>query len=85
MANGEKHIVVLRDSAGNTYVLDHSALEETRVPEERRADVEEALEGREVVGGGLRLQATKSTYKVVGAFTLQHTGGLPVAEILRPL
>jgi hypothetical protein len=71
----EKHIVILRDEAGNTYVVDHVALQETRVPEERKAEVEEALEGRELVGGGLMLEPTKSTFKVVGAYTVQHTGG----------
>jgi hypothetical protein len=81
MAKGEKHIVVLRDDAGNTYVLDDLALQETRVPEERKAEVEEALEGREVVGGGLRLQSTRSTFKVVGSYRLQHMGGSPAAEI----
>jgi hypothetical protein len=85
MAKGEKHIVVLRDEAGQTYLLDQQVLQESRVPEERKAEVEEALEGREVVGGGLRLQSTKSTYKLVGSFTLQHTGGVSIAQMLRAL
>jgi hypothetical protein len=85
MAKGEKHIVVLRDDAGETYLLDQQTLQESRVPEERRGEVEEAIEGREVVGGGLRLQSTKSTYKLVGSFTLQHTGGVSIAQMLRAL
>lgn len=70
MAKDEKHLVVLRDDAGNTYLMDDATLEETRVPQERKAEVEEALEGREVVGGGLRLQSIKSTYKIVGSYTV---------------
>lgn len=85
MAKGEKHIIVLRDDAGQTYLLDQQALQDARVPEERKAEVEEALEGREVVGGGLRLQSTKSAYKLVGSFTLQHTGGVSIAQMLRAL
>jgi hypothetical protein len=85
MAKGEKHIVVLRDDAGETYLLDHQALQESRVPKERRGEVEDAIEGREVVGGGLRLQSTKATYKLVGSFTLQHTGGVSIAQMLRAL
>lgn len=80
MALPERHIVVLRDDAGNTYVVDHLTLQETRVPEERKAEVEEALEGRELVGGGLRLEPTKSTFKIVGAYAMQHAGGSPPAE-----
>ena len=74
MALNEKHIVVLRDEGGNTYVVDHVALQETRVPEERKAEVEEALEGGELVGGGLLLEPMKSRFKVVGAYTIQHAG-----------
>jgi hypothetical protein len=75
LAGEEKQIVILRDDAGNTYVLDQAALLETRVPEERKAEVEEALEGREVAGGGLRLQSIKSPYKIVGSYTLRHRAG----------
>ncbi len=82
MALTEKHIVVLRDDAGNTYVVDHLALQETRVPEERKAEVEEALEGRDLVGGGLRLEPTTSTFKVVGTYAVQHAGGSPLPERL---
>ena len=81
MAKGERQVVVLRDDAGNTYVLDDLALQETRVPEERKAEVEEALEGREVVGGGLRLQSTRSIFRVVGSYTMQHMDPSPAAEI----
>jgi len=97
MAKGEKHVVVLRDDAGDTYLLDHLALQETRVPKERAAEIEKALKGGEVSvaveidkhkvdGGAVRLQATKAiSYKLVGSYTLQHTGGLSVAGILRAL
>jgi hypothetical protein len=75
VATAEKRIVVLRDNAGNTYLLDHLALEETRVPDERKAEVEQALEGQEVVGGGLRLQSIKSTYQIVGSYTVRTRYG----------
>ena len=100
MAKGEKHIVVLRDDAGEIYLFDHLALEEKRVPKERMAEVEQALKGCEVgvsvsidkrksAEGGLRLQSAPATsspkYSIVGSFRLQHTGGLSIAEILRAL
>jgi hypothetical protein len=97
VAKGEKHIVVLRDDAGDIYLFDHHALEQMRVPKERAAEVEQALKGsaidvslavdkRKVAEGGLRLQSSKAaTYNIVGSYTLQHTGGLSIAEILRAL
>jgi hypothetical protein len=96
VAKGEKHIVVLRDDAGDLYLFDHLALQEMRVPKERAAEVEQALKGseidvgvsidkRKVDGGALRLQSAKSNYQMVGAYTLQHTGGLSIAGILRAL
>jgi hypothetical protein len=96
VAKGEKQIVVLRDDAGDIYLFDHLALQEMRVPKERAAEVEQALKGsqvdvavaidqRKVAGGALRLQSAKSAYTIVGSYTLQHTGGLSIAEILRAL
>jgi hypothetical protein len=96
VAKGEKHIVVLRDEAGELYLFDHLALEQMRVPKERTGEVEQALKGseidvavnvdkRKVASGALRLQSTPASYKVVGSYSLHHTGGLSIAEILRAL
>ena len=96
MAKGEKHILVLRDDAGEVYLFDHLALQQMRVPKERAAEVEQALKGSEIdvavtidkrktAGGALKLQSAKASYNVVGSYTLQHTGGLSIAEILRAL
>lgn len=96
MAKGEKHIVVLRDGAGELYLFDHLALQQMRVPKERADEVEQALKGseidvavnidkREVASGGLRLQSAESGYNIVGSYSLHHTGGLGIAEILRAL
>jgi hypothetical protein len=73
MPTREKHVLVLRDDAGNCYLVDEAALQQTRVPKERKDEVEEALEGREVVGGGLRLEEARSTYRIVGSYIVQHT------------
>ncbi len=96
MAKGEKHIVVLRDEAGELYLFDHLALQQMRVPKERAGEVEQALKGseidvavnidkRKVASGALRLQSAQSSYKIVGSYSLHHTGGLSIAEILRAL
>jgi hypothetical protein len=79
MATGEKHnIVVLRDDAGETYLLDQQALQESRVPKERSGEVEKALKDNELdkVTGG---------YTLVGSFALQHTGALSIAQKLRAI
>lgn len=97
MAKGEKQIIVLRDDAGDIYLFDHLTLQQMRVPKERATEVEQALKGssidvsvavdkRKVAEGGLKLvQSAKATYNFVGSYTLQHTGGLSIAEILRAL
>jgi hypothetical protein len=80
MATGEKHnIVVLRDEAGETYLLDQQALQESRVPKERSGEVEKALKDNELE------QITGGTYRLVGSFTLQHTGALSIAQKLRAI
>jgi hypothetical protein len=98
VARGEEHIVVLRDDAGGIYLFDHHSLEQTRVPKKQVAEVEQALKGsaidvsvavdkKKVAEGGLRLESVKSgsSYNVVGSYTLHHTGGLSISEILRAL
>jgi hypothetical protein len=96
VAKGEKHIVVLRDEAGELYLFDHLALQQMRVPKERAGEVEQALKGseidvavniakRKVDSGTLRLQSAQASYQVVGSYSLHHTGGLSIAEILRAL
>jgi len=85
VAKGEQSIVVLRDNDGNTYLLDNLALQDARVPDERKAEVEEALQGREVVGGALRLRPDRSSIKLVGSYTLQHAGGVDIAQAIRML
>jgi len=78
MAKDEKHIVVLRDDAGETYLLDQQALQESRVPKESSGEVEKALKDKELdqVTGGFTL---------VGSFALQHTGALSMAQKLRAI
>ena len=98
MAKGEEHIVVLRDDAGGIYLLDHRSLEQVRVPKEQEAEVEQALKGaaidvsvavdkKKVAEGGLRLESVErgARYNLVGSYTLRHTGGLSISEILRVL
>ncbi len=43
MAKGDKHVVVLRDDAGQTYLLDDQTLEQSRVPTERSGEVDQVL------------------------------------------
>ena len=83
MATGEQEIIVLRDSRGNTYLLDSSALKEVRVPEGHRAEVEEALAGRQLAGGAMRLDPLESEYELVGSFNLLRAGGVELRQTLR--
>jgi hypothetical protein len=74
-----KHIVVLRDDAGETYLLDQQALQEARVPKDRSGEVDQVLKDNELD------RVTGGTYTLVGSFALQHTGGLSVSQILRAI
>ena len=49
-------------------MLDHLVLDGTRVPEARKAEIEQALEGQQVLGVGLRLESIKSMNKIAGAY-----------------
>jgi hypothetical protein len=80
---GERELVVLRDTRGNTYLLDSRALGEARVPEEYRAEVEEALAGHELAAGAMRLERLTSEYQLVGSFDVLHAGGVQMAMALR--
>jgi hypothetical protein len=83
LRKGEQELIVLRDTHGNTYLLDSLALQDLRVPEEHRAEVEVALEGRELAGGAMRLEPLESEYELVGSFTLHRAGGVEMAQALR--
>jgi hypothetical protein len=80
MATGEKHnIVVLRDDAGETYLLDQQALQESRVPKERSGEVDKALKDNELD------KVTGGSYTLVGSYSLQHSGALSIAQKLRAI
>jgi hypothetical protein len=81
----ENEIVVLSDRAGNKYLLDALAMQDTRVPHERRREVDEALEKGEVPGSAVRLTPTEDAYQMVGSFRLQHAGAVDIAAMLRGL
>jgi len=49
MATESTRVLVLRDGEGNLYLLDQGTIDANRVPDERRAGVQEALQ--QDVGG----------------------------------
>lgn len=77
MAKGDKHVVVLRDDAGQTYLLDDQTLEQSRVPTERSGEVDQVLKDGDLD------QITGGVYTLVGSFSLKQTGALSIAQRLR--
>jgi hypothetical protein len=77
-------VVVLKDTQGNYYLLPRQGLEQARVPDEQRAEVEELLRGRApgsrpLSEGELESVAGGRSLTSVGTFTVPS--GLNVGSL----
>ncbi|MGH2587103.1 MAG: hypothetical protein ACRDJE_19495 [Dehalococcoidia bacterium] len=50
MTNAQTGTLVLKDTAGNYFLVSQAAVEQGRVPEEQKAEVEQILAGADVSG-----------------------------------
>ena len=77
-------ILVFKDEAGNIYLLDNPTLNNVRVPDEYKADIEKALKAED--DESIQLVFSENPpFKIVGRYTLKHTGGFQIAQVLRAL
>ena len=53
-------VLVFQDSAGNYYALSARQLEEHRVPDDKKAEIDQRLQGADVVGYGGQTRAAIS-------------------------
>jgi hypothetical protein len=79
MANEQSRAMVLRDAAGNYYVLPMSVVESARVPKEREAELEAAI--GEVTGYASQATVGGGIMQLDGSFLVEEeTDAWPVAE-----
>jgi hypothetical protein len=79
MGNQETSAMVLRDSAGNYYVLPMSVVERARVPKEREAELEAAM--GEVTGYANQATVGGGVMQLDGSFLVDdETDAWPVVE-----
>ena len=50
MANIERDTLVVRDSQGNYFLVPHETLEQGRVPEEQRSEIERLIDEADTAG-----------------------------------
>jgi hypothetical protein len=81
MGNERAQAMVLRDAQGNYYVLPLDVVERARVPAERQAELEAAIDGGEVSGYAMVGAVGGGIMQLDGSYLVdEETDAWPVVE-----